>query len=351
MKKILFGLITVLFILTGCQNDDEQTTDLNAEEAKLLVEGSASSLSDDIVSLVESEGAKGLMKVADFVEEHSLIAGRASQKVWTKNHLESLIGRFVDGPSARVNSSNPSSFEDIKGLYVWNFDLQKFDVTASDFFIVQFPADGSSTNNAEFKISNLEFVTIKVLDGVEEDQVPSTIAAHLKIDDVTVADLAYSVKWTSEGSPEEADVALFIDPFNFTIDFTDTFAKSTSLLTSISIDEDIIVSVDVDVSYETESKDDPFLIEGNVQYRGLKIEGNVDARKIGLDGNPNDFVNLALYSDEAKIGDIVFVLEEDEAGFKDYVPYVTYTDGSQENLETLLEPVLEEIESILTEFE
>ena len=133
--------------------------------------------------------------------------------------------------------------------------------------------------------------------------------------------------------------------------FKDTFSKSTSLLTSISQDDNLIVSIDMDVSYETESKDYPMLIEGNVGYRDLKIGGNVDATKIGTDGNPNDFIVLSLYSKDSKIGDIDFILEQNSDGILDYVPYVTYFDGSLENLEKVLNPVFEEMESVLAEFD
>ncbi|MEP1035353.1 hypothetical protein [Ekhidna sp.] len=353
MKKLVFASIMILFVLTGCQNDEEQTVDLNPDEAKEMVDGTSASLSNDIVSLVESDGVNELMHLAQLLDDYALIGGRTSQKAWTKERLKIISQYFVAGPSARVGANNPTTFEDIKGLYTWNFELQEFDVEESDFFIVLFPTDGSNTNNVEFKISNLEFETITEVweDIVDEYEVPSLIEAHLKVDDITIVELSYNVKWTNDGTPEEADVSLFIDPFSFVIDFKDTFVKSTSLLASVSMSDELIASIDVDVSYETESKDDVNFVEGNVQYRGLKIEGNVDVREIGEDGNPNDFINLTLYSDGSKVGDIVFVLEEDTDGFQDYVPYVQYADGSQENLEDILAPVLAEIDAIFAEFE
>ena len=44
------------------------------------------------------------------------------------------------------------------------------------------------------------------------------------------------------------------------------------------------------------------------------------------------------------------MLEEVDGGFEDYVAYVEYSDGSKENLEEILEPVLAEIEAIFAEF-
>ncbi|WP_436517732.1 hypothetical protein [Ekhidna sp. To15] len=353
MKKLFFASVLVIFVLTGCTNDDEQSVDLTTEEGQELLDGSATSLTNDIISLVESEGVSELSHVVVLLNEYSLLNGRISQKNWTKERLKVIYQYFVEGPTTRVGNSSPTTFEEIKGLYTWNFDLQDFDVEESEFFIVKFPTEESNSNNAEFGITNLDFQTITEVweDIVDEYEVPTVINGYLKVNNATIVELSYDVKWAGNGTPEVADVTLLIDPFRFVLNFRDTFTKSTSLLSSISINEDLITSIDVDVSYETESKEDPYLIEGNVQYRGLKIEGNVDAREIGLEGDPNDFINLALYSNNLKIGDIVFVLEEDSDGFQDYIPYVQYSDGTKENLEDILAPVFEEIEAIFIEFE
>lgn len=345
MKKLIFVSFIALFVLTGCQNDEEeQTVDLTTEESKQLIDDSGASLSNDIVSLVESDGVNELIDLLNLLDEHDVMYARTSRKAWTKERLEIIKQYFVEGPVTKMGGKSSNSLEDIKGLYIWNPDLGEFDVEASEIFIVQFPTEGSSTNNAEFSITNLEYAEI-------DQDLPETINAYLKVDDVIIVELDYDVDWSDNGTPKEAHVSLLLAPFRFEIDFVDVFAKSTSLLTSVLINEEVVISVDVDVSYESESKDDPFLIEGFVQYRGLKIDGNVDAREIGVDGNPNDFINLALYSDDAKIGDIIFVLEEDMDGTKDYIAYVEYSDGSTQNLEDVLAPVFEEIEEIFSEFE
>ena len=353
MKKLIFTSTVILFVLTGCNNEDDLSSDVSSQEAQEVVDNTAASMSGDIVSLVESEGVEELIHLVELLDEYALVGGRVSQKSWTKERLKTISHYFVNGPAARTGTNEPQSFDDIKGLYTWNFELEDFDVEDSEFFIVRFPSEGSSTNNVEFKISTLEFVTVTDSweDIVDEYEVPSKIEAYLKLDDAVLADLNYAVDWSSNGTPEKADVSLFLAPFKFVINFSDTFAKSTSLLTSISINDELIASVDVDVTYETDSKDDVIKVEGNVQYRGLKIDGNIDATKIGLDGDPNDFVELTLYADNAKIGDIIFELEEDDDGFQDYVPYVMYEDGTKESLEAILAPVFEEINSILSDVE
>ena len=349
MKKLIFGSLLGLFVLTGCQNEDDKlAADITAEESKEIVESSGTNLSDDIVSLVESEGIDELVKLINLLDEHEVLYARSSRRAWTRGQIETIKQYFVDGPAKKVSDDGPNTLEDISGIYTWNFETAEFDFEESDLFTVFFPTEGSETNNAEFKISNLEYAVTE--EGLDFDA-PSLINAYLKVDDVTLVELAYDVNWSDLGVPVEADVNLLIAPFRFEIDFVDVFAKSTSLLTSVYINDEVIVSIDVDVSYESESKEDPFLIEGSVQYRNLKIDGSIDAREIGLDANPNDFINLALYSDEDKVGDIVFVLETDDQGLEDYIAYVEYADGTSQNLDEVLLPVFEEIEAIFAEFE
>lgn len=353
MKKLLGVSILGLFILSGC-NDDEaaKNVDLTAEDAKELVNGSTDNLGVDVVSLVESDGTQAIVDFANLLEGSQVIGGRVSQKEWTKGKLNLIIQYFVNGPAARTSNDEITSLEDIKGVYEWNPEIGDFDKGESEFFIVRFPTEGSETNNAELKISALEFVKIIEDNGefVNEYYQPSIIVGYVKVDETTVIELDFEVNWTSVGAPEKANVSLFVLPFNFKLVFDDTFVQKSSILGSISINEELIVGVDLNVEFESAAKEKPVFFEGSVNYRDLKIVGDVDVRDIGEDADPNDFINLSLFSGDAKVGDIVFMLEEIEPGIEDYVAYVEYADGSRQNLEEILSPVLADIEEIFAEF-
>ncbi|WP_420317759.1 hypothetical protein [Ekhidna sp.] len=353
MKKLIGISLLSLFILTGCDNDDEKNVELTSDEAKALVNNSADKIGDDVVSLIESDGTQAIMDFADLLENSAVIGGRVSEKAWTKEKLDLIIQYFVDGPAARVSNDDPMTFDDIKGLYEWNPETQDFDKEASEFFIVKFPTEGSQTNNAELKISQLEFVTIREVhaDYVDEYELPTVIVGYVKVDDVTVIELDFSANWSSTGAPEKADVSLFVTPFTFQLDFDDTFDKSSLVSSSMLLGEESILAVDLTVEFETADKEEPVYFEGSVSYRDIKIAGNVDVRDIEDDADPNDFIDLALFAGDEKVGDIVFVLEEIEPGFEDYVPYVEYEDGSRDNLEDLLEPVIEDMEEFFAQFE
>jgi len=345
-KHFIWSTLLASSILFSCE--DETTTaagEVNAEDAKAEINSLANQASQDITRLTESEGVNGALDLLQLLEEFDFNA-RKSDAEGVRDQLHTIAQYFVYGPSSRVSDDEPFSFADIKGLYEWNPETEAFDKSPSDFFIVRFPTEGSNSNDAELKISNLEFVTIvENFDGfVDEYQVPTRINGYLKIDEVEVIRLDFTAEWTDNGFPERADVVLLVSPFTFTIGFNNTFPLSSSLVTSVKLDNEVIIGMDVDVDFMTEEKEEPKFVEGFVQYYNLKISGSVDVPADGEDENVdiNEFVNLVLLLDDEKIGDIVF--EEDLA-------YVVYEDGSRELLEEILEPVIEEIEELFEEFE
>ncbi|MEO9869941.1 hypothetical protein [Ekhidna sp.] len=350
MKKLFPLLMLGLFVFTACENDEEEkNVDLTSEESKAIVSNTVGDMESDILSLTESKGVDAASELINLLDGTEVINGRTSQKDWTKSRLSILKQYFVNGPAGRVSEDEPTSFDDIKGLYEWNPEIEDFDKEESDIFIVKFPTEGSDTNNAELQISELEFETITdTEDGfTDEYEEVSKIEGYLKVDGETFIELSLSVDWSSEGFPITADIDLFVSPFSIVVGFNDSFGVETALVTSIRLDGDVIVGVDLDVTFESEAKEEPVLFEGNVQYRSLKIDGSVDVRDIEDDADPNDYIKLALYSDNSKVGDIVFVYEDD---VEDYVAYVQYEDGTQEELEVILDPVLQELERIEDEF-
>ena len=157
-----------------------------------------------------------------------------------------------------------------------------------------------------------------------------------------MVDIDFRVNWSSEEFPETADIYIFVNPFTFDFNFNDSEAQSSSLEASISIGSDVIASIDLVAHYETTLKVFPSDIEGSIAYRSLKIAGGIDVLS-GLgneDGNPNDYVDLSIYIEDERVGDIVFELEAD--GMEEYyVAYIVYLDGTAESLEDLIDsPVL-----------
>ncbi|MEQ9008110.1 MAG: hypothetical protein RLP12_09520, partial [Ekhidna sp.] len=202
MKKLLALLMLALVFVTGCQNDDSgDPAVLTAKEASAKIVSAGEDAAADIVSIVDSEGVTALTAFAELFSDFDQFSARTADKSWVKAKFEIISNYFVYGPAGRVNNDE-FSFDEIKGVHTWNFDIEAFERTGdSEFFIVNFPSEGSTTNNAELKITDLQFITITTSDewGTYEDDYPTVIEGTLKVDGETFISLSASADWSSEG--------------------------------------------------------------------------------------------------------------------------------------------------------
>lgn len=353
MKKLvgIFSLFAI--ILTSCGEDENEPKagTLTPDEASTQINVVADQMDSDIVEMVESEGVQALEDFAKLFEDvDSFENSREEQQNWVKERISLISHAFVSGPTARV-SDDDFSFDDIKGIWEWNAEKEEFEKSAdAEVFTILFPTEGSSTNNAELSITKLEFVTITDADeyGEWSYEEPSEIEAYLKVGDITYINVDVSITWNEFGVPTKASALLDIVPFSFALAFDDTQASSASASASISKSNETLMAVAGTITFASSEKEEVTFVEGFVQYANLKIAGTVDATfewsddENGAIDDLNDFVDLEVLIDDEKVGDILF---------EDDIAYVVYADGTKENLEEILEPILQSIEDALDEFE
>jgi len=340
MKRLFILLIPFFITLYSC---DKENTDagLTSEEASSEISSIASKVSADIIKMNESDGINGMI---DLVESY-IFTAREDDEGNVTLQVSEIFQDFVTGPFSEISDNWIESLDDIKGLYVWNPETEAFDKSASDFFIVQFPTEESSSNNAEFKITQLELAEItEYYDGfTDEYLLPSLIEAYLQIDDKVVISLDLDVEWSSDGFPNLAKVELVIEPYSLTIGFDDLQDKSSSLLSMLRLNGKDILGIDVDMEFETESKDEPPVVEGYIFYGNLKVSGEADLA-LDEDEDVNEFTDLEVFIDNKKVGDIVFKGDDE-------IPYIQYLDGTTEEIEILFEEAIEEIEEAIERIE
>ena len=334
MKKLPFFLISLLF-LASCTEDDPKTEDLTSEEASDAIHETASDMSDDILTLVESDGVESVSTLLDFLFESSEFGDIGIRKDESKARILEIGRLFGSLPAARVSNADYPI-----GVFEWNHLEGDFIfVDESENLVLKFPVGESETNNGIFTLSELTFL---------DNGLPTDIAAMVTVDETLMVDIDFRVNWSSDDFPETADIYIFVNPFTFDFNFNDSEAESSSLMASIAIGGEVIASIDLVAHYETTLKVFPSDIEGSIAYRSMKIAGGIDLLD-GLEneeGNPNEFVDLSLYVDDERVGDIVFELETD--GFEEYyVAYVVYLDGTAESLEDFIDSIAEEVEMAL----
>jgi len=354
--KNLVGILSLasIFFIVSCESEELETglSNLTSEEASAVINDVAGQMDDDIIDMVESDGIKALEDFAAiFTDVADFENGRAAKRSWIRKKLELIARAFVTSPASRVTDDDDFVFDDVKGVWIWNPKLDKFEKSSEeDVFIAKFPTEGSSENNAELTITKLELVMITSSDewGEYSYQELSEAEGSLMVDSEKVIELGVSISWSDEGYPTKGSAELDIAPFSFAAAYDDTQTTVSSASASISKNDEILMAVNGQIIFSSSEKASVTFVEGFVQYSNLKIDGTVDASFEWSDENGevvddvNDFVNLDMLIDDQKVGDIVF--EED-------IAYLVYTDGTKENLEELLEPIIENIEESIEEFE
>lgn len=317
--------------------------ELTSEEAIVAMEDMSDEASQDVIDLASSEGIEATLTMLNFLFESSEFGiNFRADSYSTKEKALEIARIFVTSPTARVSTDEPEDFP--TGVYEWNAQLEDFELVGeSDGLILKFPTEASETNNAIFTLSELEF---------NSDDLPSKIVANLEVDEVTMIDLHYVVNWSNEEFPEVADIYLFVNPFTFDLNFN-AQGETVTLVFTIANGDETIAAIDLEASGSIDEEVLP-VVEGSVEYRGVKIAGRVDLD--GLDNamfnetDPNEELNLELFIEDEKAGDIVLVLETNDE-YTDYVPYVVFADGTQEPLEELLGSIFSTVEDELEALE
>jgi hypothetical protein len=342
MKKVLLGLVVVFGLYSCTKKEDEPS--LSADEAKTAITEIAGNFETDIIDMMESEGMSSMTSLFDYTFASSEFGDLSFRKEEHKLRIVEFARIFAVSPAARVGTETPSDFP--TGIYSWNTEEQDFVfVEEASVLILQFPTEGSETNNAVFTLSQLAF---------DINELPTAIEASITVDSELIVSVDLSANWSVDGLPELVNLTLFIKPFTLSLTIDDTGAKTSKLAASLTNGGTLLAAIDLKVTYNNTAKEFPNTISGYVQYRTLKVDGSLDlaGALMSNSGNPNEFINLIVYVDEVKVGKIIFVEEaydDGEYSGYDYVPYIKYNDGSMEPLADLFGNALADMETRLEE--
>jgi hypothetical protein len=349
-RLLTVGALAFAITLSSCNDDDEKGSQLSKGDAKAQLAVFNSDATKDLQDLADADGVKAMQDFFDLTAIDEPLDGRLASD---KNKFRAFLRdkgrefRSVFVPASigkgRINGEEPFDFDGNKGTYAWDEELQQFTYSGDASAIeILFPTEGSTTNNAKLQITAYEeqFVDDE-FGGYYE---PTLINAGLFVNNTKKAGLDLSIDYDAAGFPVSADVDVMVTPFTATLSFDVSNSASSTVSFSVLKDQTTLVATSVTVKYSDSSKSEESLtsIDGFVQFKNLKVQGSIDAD--GANGEEvdfNDFVKAALYADNSKIGDIVFVTENEQA-----IPYVKYADGTQEKLEVVLQPVIDELENL-----
>jgi len=355
-------LLSMMLFAVSCSDDSENLDAGNSEEftvtdATASINTMSEEMQTDIVEMVNSDGTESLTDLVDLLSKDDIFSGRIDENITSsqmiKRRLKNIKNVFI--PSS-INSSDEDErfdFDNNLGVYNYNFELEAFEKSEEEVDNIQinFPTVNSSTNNASLRI--LSYSDDLVVEDGEEAYYPTLIVADLTVNGTLVVSLDYMASFKINGTPELVDVTLFVIPFDYILTFSNTEALTSSASFSVVKDNESIIGTTATVTFKTQAKKLVSTVEGEISFRNYALKGDVDVDGIeefedSETGDINDYFNLALYEGENKIGDIVV---EETADGEDYDAYIVYADGSKELLETILSPVIDEIEDFVNELE
>lgn len=341
-------LLTVLLGVSAC--GDDEAGKASKDEVKAAFEAANNQISNDLNTFSNSSGYEAMNQLSALTDESNPFGRKSSKK--REQVIENLkagvyaIRGIVTNSTtanARIKSDEPFNFNENKGVYEWNFQEEIF-VRTDDSEIIEiwFPTEGSSTNNAEFRMTAYEEESTP---NGDEFYSPTLIKASILIDDTKELELNAEVEYGNDDQPVKGDVYYFVNPFALEIAFDDTESKSSSFSESLSKSGTILIGFGATVNFQDASKDESSLKSASAYLQLVDIKLVVNAKMTeSSSGDINDFIDITIKVKSKTGGKII--LEQDEMT-GEIVPFVKYNDGSTEPLENLLQDLSFEIEEMV----
>ncbi len=355
-QKLLSAAALVVLIGISACNDDEGTGQLSKEDAKARLDEFNAGASGDLQGFADADGVQAIKDFFDLTQTDDPF-GRMSVDKGKFRAFFSEKGRafksiFVKGP-AFGRTKGAISFEEHAGVYAWNPELGEqgeFElIDESNIIIILFPTEGSQTNNARLEISAIDEVEVYDEEWDEYRYELAELKATLDVNQTEVASIDLEIEWDELGFPLSGSVTLAVSPYTASVSFNDAASTSSSITASFIKGDRTLIAISVTANYTDDSKSEESLsnLDGYVQFLDLKVQGSINvAAADEQEVDWNEIVDVALYHNTDKLGDIVFVMENEEP-----VPYLQYADGSTEKLETVLKPVIDEIQALTEELD
>jgi hypothetical protein len=359
-KRLLsIAALAAVIGFSSCDNDDDNkdSNQLSKDQAKATISTFNSDAKNDLQDLSEADGLKAVKDLFNLVDTDDPF-GRIGTDRKKIRHFFQQKGTdfrkiFTKNTNGRV-AQEAFNFEANLGIYVWNPELGEageFErISDAEVIEIQFPTEGSSTNDAELTLegySEIEFFDEEFQETYYE---PELLDAHLHVDGVKVASIYLEAEWDANGFPLAASVVFNVAPYKVSIEFDDNAATSSYINISLLQSQQTLLATSATLKYKNSSKSEESLtsVDGYVQLKNLKVKGIINGEELNKpEIDWNKIIKVALYDgNDKKLGDIIHV-EENGA----YIPYIQYTDGSKEKLETVLQPVVDEIENLKEDFE
>lgn len=355
-KLVLFGLIASVGFFTACEDDKDEK--LSYEEGKEALQEMDSQMASDFEEMSETEG------MSAFATLQNMDAPFEDQKSTKENHVITNIKNYALPIDKNIKSKAETSFNfgDNVGTYTWNNTEGYWEVTPddpSDKIIINFPADSTNMDENDATLTIYNYEEQEFIDGDYVYYQPTVIEADIVIDGTEYVNLTLNAEWDENGEPVEVNISTFLNPFTFTGDVATT-STSGSMGFAIDYDDTQIFSTGIDVDFTDDTKEEPTIIDGFIQYREISTEANINVENIEQivedfeSGNSdyetmedfldaiNDEIDAKVFKDGKKLADIEIGGIDEETG--EPIIILVFNDGTEENAEQYFDNLATKLE-------
>lgn len=377
MKKILAMMLMMASVLFFACNDDEDET-LSPDEAKAELEQVSTDMSTYMNEMESSDGMAALNALMIKPNPFAVVKSTdySDSDVFKNIQKYLLPANYLELKSnEKAIAENRFDFNAWVGTYTWNATDENWDIqsnTPSDKIIIEYPTEGSQTNNATLTIHTYEDVEITETDdyGTYTSYEPTTIIADIYVNDVRVVDISMNANWITSGEtagePTSMDVSVYLTPFEFTVDFSNS-GNNASVGASIIFDNSQLFSTGLSAFFEEPELDDtPLTINGYLQFFNVRFNVSINAKTIeeifeDMEEEPypyntpeelvaalNKEFDANVSVDGVKAADIELAINENTQAID--IVFV-YSDGSTESALPYFESFATDLESFFTGLE
>lgn len=334
-------LVSIALLATSCTNEDE--TPLSADAAQEAMAAIDADLANELENFSQAEGFTAIQTLSGLSGAGDPFPlGRTKESRKNPNyHVRKAVlnlRQMINEPtqSSRALGDEAFDYEVNRGVYEWNATQQVFVKTGTSTIIeIRFPTEGSSSNNAVFRLTDYDEVATPAGD---EAYSATLIEATLDVDNVKQASLSVDVEYKGDGTddPKFADISYFVNPYTIDVDLDDRPTSTSSFSQYLSKGDAKLIGWSLTATYQGVK------VEGNISRLVgtfqlstaiFKIEINAPADPNQL-ADLNEFIKISISIDGKPAGNVVWVTE---VGATEPTPYIQYTDGSQEPLSAIFE--------------
>lgn len=236
--KQLFSLGLMALAIFAISCDKKETEDVNystlpVEQHKTNIESTGQDMFDEMKAMEEEPAMQtnlnlvSLINTADpfdavgvnlkkaQIERAIAFAPVYATANYEKTGVNGILKSMQYNPT-----EDPESFQEaydmLVGVYEWNFELEDWTYTETgDKIVFLFPSEETgTTNNASYTISYTGYTGPNPIDDYDGD-LPQSVSAELKVDNVSLSTLSAEMAYTTEGYPTSIEVIFTLGAFEW----------------------------------------------------------------------------------------------------------------------------------------